>query len=267
MNLKQIGGTVIDMKITKIILLGISLVWTIVNFFKAVASPDVVNITNFVGVIPIIAGLYSEIDWIYINCNKLKAYFLLKTVNFTVKSSRYIMEDTQISEVEKIIRKILKASSYKIDEASFSKTHEDLYFYITSQNNIHTKLTINLHPESLGSRLTIKMNYQVAYRDVTKQWKKFIELRNGLFSNFSIKYNTKERYDITIETDTMRKYNPFYRLTVRHIGEASVKDFKLNFKDEALSVTTYMNKIYATSDKCEDIEKVLNDYVPLSRNL
>ena len=86
MNLKQIGGTVIDMKITKIILLGISLVWTIVNFFKAVASPDVVNITNFVGVIPIIAGLYSEIDWIYINCNKLKAYFLLKTVNFTVKS-------------------------------------------------------------------------------------------------------------------------------------------------------------------------------------
>lgn len=255
------------MKITKIILLGISLVWTIFNFFKAVTSPDVVNITNFVGVIPIIAGLYSEIDWIYINFNKLKAYFLLKTVNFTVKSSRYIMGNTKILEVEKVIRKILKDSSYKIDEASFRKTHEDLYFYITSQNNIHSKLTINLHPESQGNRLTIKTNYQVAYKDVTKQWKHFIELRNGLFSSFSIKYNTKERYDITIETDTMRKYNPFYRLTVRHVGKTSIKDFNLKFKDEALSVTTNMNKIYATSDKCDDIEKVLNDYVPLSRNL
>ncbi|GAD41510.1 hypothetical protein Javan59_0058 [Streptococcus phage Javan59] len=253
------------MKITKIVLIIISLIWTLVNLYQAIHSPTVVNLTSFMGIVPIIAALYSEIDWLYINWNKFRAYLFLKTVSFTPKSSKFLKQNITLNQLEKQIRTELKMKNYSINEATFRKTHEDIYMDIESTRGIKNKLSVSLHPENNGQRLIFKADYQLAYRDVKKQWDSFLLLRDNLFSNYSREESSKERFDITIKTDKHRKYNPFYRLTVRHIGKKEIKKFDLQFKDNALLVKTTINKIYGTSNNHQDIEKLIKEYIPLSR--
>lgn len=253
------------MKITKIILIVTSLIWTLVNLYQTIHSPTAVNLTSFMGIVPVIAGLYSEIDWVYINWNKFRAYLFLKTVSFTPKSSRFLKENTTLSQLERKIRDELKTGNYFIDESTFRKTHEDIYMDIESERGIKSKLSISLHPESDGQRLILKADYQLAYRDVNKQWSTFLLLRDNLFANYSKEENSKERFDVTIKTDRHKKYNPFYRLTVRHLGKKDIKKFDLQFKDNALSVKTGINQIFGTSNNYKDIEKLIKEYIPLSR--
>lgn len=255
------------MKYAKIFLIVISAVWTIINLYKAITSPNVVNLTSFLGIIPIFSALYSEIDWIYISCNKIKAYFFLKTVKFTPKSSRYIDDGISITKLEKSIRKLLKDYSYKINEAFIKITDEDLYIPVISVEGLNVKLTINIHQESSGWRLTLKSEYQIAYRDVSKCWNAFLKIRDELFSESAKTSNSKDRYDVTINTDNSKKYNPFYRLTIKNVGKPKVQSFNLKFTDENLSITTNMHKIYGSSKYRQDIEKMIKDYVPLSKIL
>lgn len=156
------------MRQIKIILIIISLIWTLVNFYQALLSHNVMNLTGFVGIVPIIAALYSEIDWLYIHWNKFRAYIFLKTVSFTPKSSMFLKETITLNQLEKKIRSVLKGNDYSINEATFSKTHEDIYIDIESSRGIKNKLSISLHPESNGQRLIFKADYQLAYRDVKK---------------------------------------------------------------------------------------------------
>ncbi|HET5664213.1 TPA: hypothetical protein ACL8T8_000911 [Streptococcus pneumoniae] len=249
----------------KITLIFTSLAWTFVNLYQALQSPTVINLTSFVGIVPIIAALYSEIDWLYIHWNKFRAYIFLKTVSFTPKSSKFLKETITLNQLEKQIRSVLKENDYSINEATFSKTHEDIYIDIESTRGIRNKLSISLHPESNGQRLIFKADYQLAYRDVKKQWDSFLSLRDNLFSIYSREESSKERFDVIIKTDKHRKYNPFYRMTVRHLGKKEVKKFDLQFKDNDLSVKTTLNKIYGTSNNRQDIEKLINEYIPLSR--
>ena len=143
------------------------------NFIAAVTSPTVVNLTSFIAIIPIITGLYSEIDWLYINWNKIRAYLFLKTVSFTLKSSRYISQEETIESLECHTRNCLKKNKYSIKEAFVQRTHEDLYFDVIN-NGFCSKLRVNIHNDSTGTRLTIKMEYQSAYRDVSQFWKEFL---------------------------------------------------------------------------------------------
>lgn len=252
------------MKYTKIILIVISLIWTSINFYSVVTSPNVVNLTCFLGIVPIISSLYSEIDWIYINWNKLRAYLFLKTVSFAPKSSRYVEDNIKFYDLESLVRSSLTANNYMIEEAYVKRTEEDLYMRIL-KDGLKSDLTVNFHKKLDGGRLTLKIDYQLAYRDVNKFWKSFINVRNELFSQFAKTTNSKERYDVTIQTTNEKNYNPFYRLTVKHVGRSEIKNFDLKFTDNNLTVTTNMNKIYGTSSNYQDIERLIKEYVPLSR--
>ena len=85
------------------------------------------------------------------------------------------------------------------------------------------------------------------------------------FHNLQKRRIVKERYDVTIQTTNEKNYNPFYRLTVKHVGRSEIKNFDLKFTDNNLTVTTNMNKIYGTSSNYQDIERLIKEYVPLSR--
>ncbi|MEY8435053.1 hypothetical protein AALA56_04335 [Streptococcus hyointestinalis] len=252
------------MKYTKIILIVISLIWTSIHIYSAITSPNVVNFTSFLGIIPIIAGLYSEIDWIYINWNKLRAYLFLKTVSFAPKSYKYIDDSIEFSDLESLVRSSLDTNDYMVEEAYVKRTEEDLYMRI-SKDGLKSDLTLNFHKKADGWLLIFKIDYQLAYRDVNKFWKSFISIRNELFSQFAKMPNSKERYDVTIQTTKEKNYNPFYRLTVKHIGKSEIKSFNLKFTDNKLTVTTNMNKIHGTSSNYQDIEKLIKEYIPLSR--
>ncbi|MEG3265786.1 hypothetical protein [Streptococcus suis] len=254
------------MKLFKIVLIVTSLVWTCYNFWIAINSSGSVNLVNFVTIIPIITALYTEIDWIYIHSNKIRAYFLLKTVKFTAKSYKYIDEETSIAELENSIREeLLSNHKYKIDEAHIKRTHEDLYFTVESESGVSNSLVISTKQDSRGQCVTIKCEYQIAYRDVATSWKSFLSVRNNFFAKFAQAENSKERFDVTITTDKNKKYSPFYRLTVKHIGKVKIEKFDLTFRDSKLKVVTNLNKIYGTSDNFQDIEKLIKEYIPLSK--
>lgn len=255
------------MKITKIILIAVSIVWTIVNLYKAVVSPNVVDLTTFLAIMPIISSLYSEIDWIYVRWNKTKAYFILKTVSFTPKSSIFIEDKISIDELEKHVKNVLKTCNCNIKTPFVTRTHEDLYIQLINAEGLHIDVTVNISQECMGYRLTIKNEYQIAYRDVKKCWSMFLDIRNKLFSEFAKASNTKERYDVTIYTGKVKNYNPFYRLTIRHIGQPKIQKFCLEFNDKDLVVKTTANKIYGSSPKYQDIERLIDEYVPLSKVL
>lgn len=252
------------MKYTKLLLIVISLIWTIINIYKAISSPNVVNLTSFLGIIPIVAGLYSEIDWIYINWNKLRAYLFLKTVSFTPKSSRFIDNYIGISQLENLARSSLSTNNYTVEESSVRKTEDNLCMRIV-KDGLRSDLTLSFSKEPDEWRLTLKIDYQLAYRDVNKFWKSFISVRNELFSQLAKTANSKERYDVTIQTTKEKNYNPFYRLTIKHVGKSEIENFNLKFTDDNLTVTTNMNKIYGTSSNYQDIERLIKEYVPLSR--
>ena len=253
------------MKPFKIILIITSLVWTAFNFWTVVNSSGAVNIVNFIGVVPIITALYTEIDWIYIHWNKLRAYFFLKTVSFTAKSYKHIEENKSITELEDCIRELLSLHKYKVDEAFIKRTHEDLYFTTESESGVRNVLVINARQDTRGQCITIKCDYQVAYRDVAIFWKSFLRLRNDFFAQFAQTKKSKERYDVTIKTDRTKKYSPFYRLTIKHIGKVKIERFNLTFRDGSLEVATNLNKIYGSSDNYQDIEKLIKEYIPLSK--
>ena len=52
---------------------------------------------------------------------------------------------------------------------------------------------------------------------------------------------------------------------MRHVGKKEDKKFSLEFKDKNLLVKTNNNKIYGTSNNYKDIEKLIKEYVALSR--
>ena len=253
------------MKLFKVTLIAISLIWTIYNFWVAINSPGAINLVNFIEIVPIITALYTEVDLIYIHWNKLRAFFFLKTVSFTAKSYKYVEDKKSITELENHVRELLSTLEYKIVEAFVKRTHEDLYFTIESGSGVRNDLVISTKQDSNRLCLTIKCEYQIAYRDVDQFWKSFLKIRNDFFSKFATDGNVKERYDVTINSDKNKNYSPFYRLTVRHVGKVKVEQFNLNFSDDNLKVQTSLNKIYATSDNYQDIEKLIKEYIPLSK--
>ncbi|MEY8462467.1 hypothetical protein [Streptococcus merionis] len=253
------------MKPFKIFLIFTSIVWTVYNLVNAITSTQSVNLVNFLGIVPVVTSLYTEIDWLYIQWNKLRAYFFLKTVNFTAKSYKYTLEDKSISELESCIRELLSIHKYNVQEAFIKKTHEELFFPIESNSGVSNSLVISTKEASEGKIITIKCEYQIAYRDVALFWKSFLRIRNDFFAKFAQAENSKERYDVTIKTDKNKKYSPFYRLTVKHVGKVKVEKFDLKFSDGDLKVITNLNKIYGTSNNYQDIEKLIKEYIPLSK--
>lgn len=61
------------------------------------------------------------------------------------------------------------------------------------------------------------------------------------------------------------KINPFYKLTVRTINAQDVVDFRLSADvSDSLEIELHQYKLYATSSKISDLEKLIKEYVPLA---
>ena len=61
------------------------------------------------------------------------------------------------------------------------------------------------------------------------------------------------------------KINPFYKLTIKTIKAKDVTDFELSADvSEDLQIKLHQYKLYATSSKVSDLEKLIKEYVPLA---
>ncbi|QMU86679.1 MULTISPECIES: hypothetical protein [Latilactobacillus] len=255
------------MKAIKVTLVLISLVWTGWNVMTAILSKTVVNLLSLTALVPILTALYTEVDWIYIKINKFLAFHSANTVSLEPRFSRISNSTRSLEEIDQKIRSILQNENIKVyDKRSAPNNHENLYYTVLDENQLKFNLNLSKEPCKEGERISLKGEYQVSYRDVDKTWKEFVKLKSIIFNTFSNKEDEIPRADIMIRTNDV-KFNPFYRLTVRHLDNKKIERFNLKFSEGDLEVTTSLHQIYATSKDEADIEKVISEYVPLSKIL
>ncbi|MGF2030209.1 hypothetical protein ACQUFH_11910 [Lactococcus lactis] len=255
------------MKITNIVLALVSLVLTIMNVVLSMRDGKIIDLTSLVTLAPMIFTLYSELDWFYIKINKIRAYFEANTVLFSPKFQYDTDMEITLQDLEKNFRNILSRTEHTINESrSIPNTHEDLYFKVKSYQGRIFDATINLHQNGDLKKIILKFEYQISYRDVQNSWNEFDRIRNDFFANYSMSNSSDQRYEVIIQTD-QTKFNPFYRLTVRHIGAKQIERFSLDFTDGDLRVKSTLHQIYGVSRNSESIKKMINEYVPLSKIL
>ncbi|OLS09582.1 hypothetical protein AUQ39_05850 [Lacticaseibacillus casei] len=254
-------------KIFKVLLILVSIIWTIWSVANAFLNSGVMNLLPLASLIPVFAALYSEVDWIYIQVNKVRSYFSAKTVSFTPKFQYAVGDEISVVQVKKNLDETLISLGQKVNTKRQQKYSEGLIHYdIVTESGLSYDLDLTVLDQEELTLLILKVHYQVSYRDVNKTWKEFCGLQEALFDNFARSSESKPRYDVTIQTN-IKNFNPFYRLTIRRLGKAEVQNFLLRFTDNQLTVTTSQHKIYASSDMRSDIDKVVKDYVPLSKIL
>ena len=203
----------------------------------------------------------------YIKINKIRAYFEANTVLFSPKFQYDTDMEITLQDLEKNFRNILSRTEHTINESrSIPNTHEDLYFKVKSYQGRIFDATINLHQNGDLKKIILKFEYQISYRDVQNSWNEFDRIRNDFFANYSMSNSSDQRYEVIIQTD-QTKFNPFYRLTVRHIGAKQIEHFSLDFTDGDLRVKSTLHQIYGVSRNSESIKKMINEYVPLSKIL
>lgn len=256
------------MKKTIIFLALASLIWTFVTLIKDIFDGGGVNFVEFVSVIPAIVVLYSEIDWIYIKWNKLRAYFSANTISFSPKYQFVAESNTTILDVNSYFKEVLSKLNYKsIDKKSRKNTHQDLFYVVRSENGIEANIEIKISPKDYDKiGIILKFDYQISYRDAKEKWEEFEKIRNMMFAKYSIAEGEKQRYEVSIQT-SKTAFNPFYRLTVRHLGGDKIDKFNLTFRDGDLKITSTLHQIYGVSENPESIKKMINEYIPLSKIL
>lgn len=255
-------------KVWKVTLALLSLGWTIYNIICMVKKGEVINLNVLLGIVPVITVLYTEIDFIYIMFNKTRAYFSASTISFSTKFQYITISNDNLQEIEGNFRKVIRELGLTFNESKAPRnTNETLYFRINSLKGIEFDAIVTRQKiDDEDIRLILKFEYQISYRDVKAKWNEFEKIRNNFFATYAMKQGTKQRYDLTIKT-SQTKFNPFYRLTVRHLGSTNVENFILKFSDESTQITTSPQKIHATSPNPESMNKVIKEYVPLSKIL
>lgn len=247
----------------------ISIVWTIVNFIITIATKaPLVNLLGLVGLVPLLTVLYQDIDWIFIKINKIRAWLSQKTVSFSVKHQIKINNFDDIQSLDKKVRAVFIKFNFKIDESkSPNRTHETIYYQIKNEQNLSFLITVSaMKLSEEQTNFILKVDYQIAYRDVKQKWEDFMHLERNIFSLYSRDEKNLSRFDISIDT-SRANFNPFYRLTIRHLTNVRINKFNLVYSEDKLTVTSTLHKIQATSDSEIDIKKLIDEYVPLSKVL
>lgn len=256
------------MKKTIIFLAFASIMWTIITVGKDFLDGGAVNFVDLVNIIPAVVVLYSEVDFIYISWNKLRAWFSANTISFSPKYQFIAEGNITILEIQSYFEEVLSQLNYKsIEKKSRENTDYDLYFVVKSKNGIKSNVEIKISSDDYEkTRIILKFDCQISYRDAKTKWEEFEKIRNFMFAKYSIIEGGKQRYEIVIQT-SKTAFNPFYRLTVRHLGGERIDKFNLTFTDGDLQITSTLHQIYGVSENPESIKKMINEYIPLSKIL
>ncbi|MCT3057282.1 hypothetical protein EFN29_07480 [Leuconostoc citreum] len=204
----------------------------------------------------------------FIKINKVRAWFSQKTVSFTVKHQIIVDNFDDIESLDSKIQTIFKKSELVIDETkSPNPSEETMYYQVINKNKLSFFISVAASRESDElTNLILKIEYQIAYRDVKQKWEDFLMLQQKIFNLYSCDVHEKPRFEVWIKTGNTQ-FNPFYRLTIRHLTNVRIDNFKLTYSDDNLKVTSTLHQIYAKSDSYIAIKKMIDEYVPLSNVL
>lgn len=250
------------MKVFKIILITASLIITIVNVWKAITAKLVVNWLNLTSLAPILIALYYEWDWLFIKWNQLRSWFLNKTVRFNASFHLNLDEDNwDINDIEKKLSEALKYAM-KQNKLQYRKQEKISipYTKVILITEDRLMFPLKIIGGDNGTPIVVSMNYQVSSKNINQCWQIFQSFEDKFTSKFIAE---KQRYDILLDFSASQQ-NPFYRLTLKALDKKKVNSFNLNFVEGSMRVDISNNQLHASSKTLVDLNKILQEYVPLT---
>lgn len=244
-----------------LILVAASLIMTIVNIYNSIVHKVAVNWVSLTSLAPVFVALYNESDWIYVKWNKLCSWLKKNTVSFSSSFFVYTDEEINFNKLQSRISEAMNACELKFQKGSKRELDSD-YFKTTlkTKNGLRFDLSMSIEPDDMGKVIAVTLEYQISSRNIKSSWLEFKHFRNEFVNGLR---TNKQRYNLTIDM-TETGLNPFYRLTLKSVDAKNLKDVQLKFKEKGLSVETTQNRIAASSDNPDSMDKIVEQYIPLT---
>lgn len=242
----------------------ILLVWFVPNFDNEKANNTIATIA--------LLGLgwqvlLNQSSLVFMSWQRIKIYFKGDTVAWRGTYKFFIKDDYSFKENNHIfIDKLKEEGEVKIKN---EQEGQGYYKFILEKDGYDKQININCDLGFEGYyQVKISASSSAAYKDSKLEFGKYLELVEKYVSPYS-KINVKEPiklkeiYSVVIE---FRKYNPFYRIMVKHIEENkdTKLSFNLSFKEGNSRISIKNKSLEINSPEKKDIENILNKYIPIS---
>lgn len=249
----------------KIILIFISIIVTIWNFYSSLKNKVVINFVSFLSSLtPLILALYAESDTVYTGWNKFKAFFSNKTVSFESSFNMKMENDEDllsINELRKKLDRFIKENEYKNLQNGIQITDSMISIGLKTVDGLKFKLCLYIESTEIDDCIRLDFSCQQAYRDIKNSWNEFNKIKDYLSSD--IKFTPGE-FRLSIDMASS-KINPFYKVTLRISKPFKIKRVALKIVNEDMTLSISKNKIYVASLKKEKIDDVIKNYIPLTK--
>ncbi len=255
--------------VTVLILLSLSLVFTILNVINSVRSATYVNLLGITAIAPILMAFYQESDWLYVHWNRVTSYLKNQTARFEMTfyieyDSDFLLDDKEslINELNKVLNSTLSDLNIKFQRGGKRKFDGNYaQFRVKTKENLEFSIEMSNDHISTLNNVAIKLKFQVSSRSIDKCWKLSKSFRDKFLSRVK---NTTQRTDLVIDMSNSR-VNPFYRLTFKFIKAKKIENFGLSFMEDNLQIKLKQYEIYATSTEISDLDRVVKEYIPLTK--
>lgn len=207
--------------------------------------------------------LYSQSNNVFIIWNKYVLSFFRNSTSAWSATHRYYLKDFNIDKEFDNLVNSLKRSGWRIEKKSCNNRKIEVTASLDG-----LKRTFKIYETEKSECIQVKFSYETSIntRQANTEWKNF----KRVISKFEealplLRGIPQEERAIYVISIKLNKYNPFYRLAIRHLDKPQKVKFKLSFTEDDVYVEIEPHTIKATSDNIESIEKVLSDYIVMSR--
>lgn len=249
-------------KIVKFIFAILIIISSIITTVQFIASKDwTKGLQTFAAITTAATFCYEEFDEIYALTNRLKGWILNKTVNFSISFYTY-NEELNVQDIQTALKRAMKKGEFSIIEGRNRKIEADgtLDTIITTPKNLN--IICKISRDDINFVYKIKLKFQISSREISHSWDIGKEFRDNFLAGLNV--GEEKRCDIEIDMSDA-KINPFYKLTVKTINAQDVVDFELSADvSDSLEIELHQYKLYATSSRISDLEKLIKEYVPLA---
>lgn len=208
--------------------------------------------------------LYNNSNDVFIFLNKYIISFFLNTTSAWTASHLYYVKDFDMEKEYKCLIDVLTENGWEIQKKKCSK---DIIEITGKLNNIPRTFQIFKNEKIDFTRIRFQYSSAVNSKRAMVEWKRFKKVATDFEQELPLMKQTlpqeyKTIYTISIKLD---KYNPFYRLSLRHLEKPKNMDFRLTFTENDVDIKIEPHTIEASGQNIEDIEQVISDYIVMSR--
>lgn len=248
-------------KIKKIIVIVLCILTILINLKILLLNGGIINFLNLISLAPVLLTLYNNSDFLYLKVNKFLFYFRNKTINFEPEIKFIVDEGLgKLSDVEKNVDIYLDENRFSLMQNGVTKTDCTIDKSIISENQLISKITISVGNDGIHDYFKVKWNFQISFRDLSNNWKNFKNLRECLLKKFNSDSVVNSVLIKTSESNT----SLFYKLTIKKFDNLIVKSADLEVNNDEITINIGKNSLYAHSEKIDEIEDVVKNFIPLT---